>query len=382
MDILFVGDASNFHHALSVQLQRMGHRCVVVSAGSGWMDTERDIDLRRGAGLGGAVAYAARLLKLLPAMRGFDVVHIVNPVFLQLRPWLVRLVFDYLKSQNRSVFLSALGSDYDYVKACLDGDTFAYSEYMLGHTPTAYLQSPEGECERRHSWTADTMRRHQRHVLAGVDGAVACLYEYYKVCSQHLPPERLAYGGIPIDTQALQPHVITGEPPRVKLFIGIQRSRHIFKGTDRLLDAARELTQRYPTLCQLDVVENMPYAQYTERMAASHVLLDQLYSYTPATNALIAMAQGLVAVSGAEDEYYRFIGENRCRPIINVSPLVEGDIYRKLEWIVQNKALLPTLSRQSREFVCRHNDSAVVAQRHLDFWRTILSPAPNAPAND
>ena len=84
------------------------------------------------------------------------------------------------------------------------------------------------------------------------------------------------------------------------------------------------------------------------------------------------MAQGLVAVSGAEDEFYDFIGETDCRPIVNVSPLVEGDIEEKLLWIVNNKHLLPKLSRMSREFVVKHNDSEKVAQRHLDFWNKVL----------
>ena len=129
---------------------------------------------------------------------------------------------------------------------------------------------------------------------------------------------------------------------------------------------------KYPDRSALRVVENLPYEEYLKQMSESHVILDQLYSYTPATNALIAMAQGLVAVSGAEPEYYDFIGENKCRPIINVSPLVDGDIDAKLEWIVQNKHLLPRLSHESREFVMRHNDYMVVAQRHEEFWKKIL----------
>ena len=55
-----------------------------------------------------------------------------------------------------------------------------------------------------------------------------------------------------------------------------------------------------------------------------------------------------------------------------MSPIVEGDIDAKLEWIVQNKHQLPRMSRESREFVVRHNDYMVVAQRHVEFWNKIL----------
>lgn len=372
MKILFLGDASNLHYTLATALRAMGHHVVLMSDGSRWMNTNRDIDLTRDSGLGGSLRYVARVLSLLPSMRGYDVVHLVNPVFLDLKPGKVKLVFDFLCRHNRSIFLSALGNDHDVVKAYLEGNVLDYSEYMLGHTPTQYLASHEAAAEQRDSWLAPTMEHFHRHIISRIDGAVACLYEYYKIYNSIIP-DKLAYGGIPINTQELKPHFIETEPQKVRFFVGMQRNRSIFKGTDRLLAAAKAVTEQMPHLCELDVVENLPYNEYVKRMLGSHVILDQLYSYTPATNALIAMAQGLVAVSGAEDEFYRFIGEEHCRPIVNVSPLIEGDIEQKLRWIVNNKAQLPTLSRMSREFVIKHNDSHVVARRHIDFWNEVLT---------
>ena len=45
--ILLMGDASNYHNALATGLRRLGHDVVLASHGSGWMETERDIDLSR-----------------------------------------------------------------------------------------------------------------------------------------------------------------------------------------------------------------------------------------------------------------------------------------------------------------------------------------------
>ena len=50
-------------------------------------------------------------------------------------------------------------------------------------------------------------------------------------------------------------------------------------------------------------MQDVPYTEYLERLGKCDVLLDQLYSYTPATSALLAMAQGKVAVSGGEEEF-------------------------------------------------------------------------------
>ena len=62
--------------------------------------------------------------------------------------------------------------------------------------------------------------------------------------------------------------------------------------------AARAVVGRYPSRAELIIVENRPYEEYLGLMRSAHVVLDQLYSYTPATNALQAMAYGLNTVSG------------------------------------------------------------------------------------
>lgn len=107
-------------------------------------------------------------------------------------------------------------------------------------------------------------------------------------------------------------------------------------------------------------------------MDNSDVILDQLYSYTPAMNALLAMAKGLVVVGGGEPENYDILGETELRPIINVQPSAE-DVYKQLEKILQHPERLEQLSKDSREYVKRHHDHVKVARQYLEFWNSKLS---------
>ena len=66
------------------------------------------------------------------------------------------------------------------------------------------------------------------------------------------------------------------------------------------------------------------------------------------------------------------IGETINKPIVNVSPLVEGDIDHKLAWLVENRDQIPQMARASRVFVEKHNAAAIVARRYLDFWQSLL----------
>ncbi|MBR1543620.1 MAG: glycosyltransferase family 1 protein [Muribaculaceae bacterium] len=370
MKILFVGDASNLHNCLAGALRQMGYEAVTASGGSLWMNTGRDINLARHPGTLGTIRYIADIIRALPRMRGFDVVHIASPIFLSLKPDRLRHIFSYLKRHNGKIVLSALGTDYVYYRACHDGHTFRYSDYMVGDRPSPYVDSAEFIAQHQENWEQPFMKDYSDFILSQIDGAVACLYEYYAAYKPVLG-DKVVYAGIPIDTESLRPIDLNQEPEKVRFFIGIQRDRNVVKGVDRLLAALKDVHAECPELCEICDVENLPYSQYLNAMRSSHVLIDQLYSYTPATNALLAMAQGLVAVSGAEPEYYRLIGENDNHPIINVSPLIPGDIHSRLRHIIAHKDELPALSRASRDFVVKHNDAHLVARRHLNFWNTI-----------
>lgn len=382
MRILLFGDASNYHNSLAQGLRRLGHEVAVASDGSTWMATERDIDLRRRLpGKAGGALLAAKLRGLMASGRlaGWDVVQVGTPFFMTLRPRRLRWAFDYLRAHNSLVVNSAYAAEPGWIDYCLDPGEMRYNEWRIGGQP--------GPLARRRpellaAWTTPEMRSYSSHVMASVDGALTALYEYQRQMLRQLPAERVAYAGIPIATDALTLRPGADDAPRrVRLFLGVHRDRMVEKGTDRMLAAARRVAERHPDRCELTYVENVPYRQYVGMMRSSHVVLDQLYSYTPATNALLAMAQGLVAVSGAEPEYYDFIGERDNRPIVNALP-DDDALLATLEQVVLHPERLPALARASRAFVEKHNAQAVVARRALAHWTALRADAAAAARSE
>lgn len=217
-------------------------------------------------------------------------------------------------------------------------------------------------------WLA--LRPYYDHVASRVQGTLTALYEYHAVCSLRIPPERLAYAGIPIDLQALPPMAprIPREGKKVRILSAFHAGRAVEKGADILLDIARRVVNRHPDRAALDIVTNLPYSQFLRRLADADIVLDQLYAYTPATTALLAMALGTVPVTGGSDEYYRFIGEPRLRPIINADPFRLEAIEQELEHLVLHPEALAEMAAQGRPFVERHNSADIVASRFIDFW--------------
>lgn len=82
MKILLIGEFSNVHWTLAEGLRRLGHDVCVVSDGNNWKNYPRNINLQRSNNSQfAAIKYIGELLLILPRLRGYDVVQIVNPCF-------------------------------------------------------------------------------------------------------------------------------------------------------------------------------------------------------------------------------------------------------------------------------------------------------------
>ena len=371
LKVLLLGDYSNCQRSLATGLRRLGCDVTLVSDGSSWQGCERDIDLTRRPGkLGGLELYIRLSTTLRRHLRDYDIVSVNDPNFVSLRPALLRKVFDRLRRDNGAVFLNAMSYDVPFLDMLADPDCpLAYSEWFTAGRPTRLFKAAADEWSL---WHTEAMTRYHSYVYDHIDGAVSALYEYHCALERVLPPEKIAYGGIPVDLDSFSPVALPDDIGKVRLFLGRDRSRMMVKGSDLLEQAARTVIDRHPGRAELTIVENRPFGEFVTLLRNAHVVLDQIYSYTPATTALMAMAYGLNVVSGGEDDYYDFIGEYENRPIIN-APIELDALTDTLENIVLNPGLIAGRGRRSRRFVEKHNDCVTVASRYLDFWTSRLN---------
>ena len=133
------------------------------------------------------------------------------------------------------------------------------------------------------------------------------------------------------------------------------------------LKAAERLKQKYPDKLDLKIVEGVPFNEYCRILDGSDAILDQLYSYTPSMNSLLAMSKGIIDIGGGEPENYDILDEKELRPIINVQPN-EQSVYDELEKLILHPELIAELKRQSVEYIKRHHDYIKVANQYISFY--------------
>ena len=358
--ILLIGEFSNVHWTLAQGLRLLGHTVKVISDGDGWKNYSRDVNVDLSS-----VTSFLKLSKdifLSDLYKGYDVVQFIHFLFMfpLSKNVLNSLAFSRLKKYNKSVFLGAFGDDYFWVNACLQ-NKFRYSPFDLNkdnesaHKKYA-LNFLETKAKQANIFMADK-----------VDGIVAGLYEYYEAYKLDYI-DKLKFIPFPINIQENEylPNTLE-KGGRLKFFLGIQKSRSSWKGTDKLERILRACAIKFPNTMQLEIVQNVPYSTYISLYRQTNIVVDQLYSYSPAMNALTAMSQGKVILGGGENEMYDLYGENINRPIYN---LVDDEkfIIKQIENLLDSRFTIEELGFKNRMFIEEHHHYVDVAKRYLKFW--------------
>lgn len=369
MKILMLGDYSNLHACLTKELRKRGHDVTLVSDRGVYMQTDADLELRRRPGVIGSFRYLYRILSMLPSWSGYDVVQLINPQFLNLKPGRLRMIYDIMKKNNRSVFLTLCGNDHFFVKDCVGSDLFRFSEFRIGKEKT-----PLVKCDpiKERGWLIPTHASYTKHLYETIDGAMSVLPEYDMSARMHMDHNKLVFTNLPIELDSLQYEPLTIDGP-VRILIGIRENMEIQKGTGYLLEICKELENEMQGKCEVRTVKNLSLSDYMKELRDSHIVIDQLYSYSPATNALQTMAIGRVSASGGQPEYYGYCDES-IHPVFCLSPMEDrATIKERLRALIEDKEDMYRRSKEGRKLVERHNDVRRISDIFESHWKKIIN---------
>ena len=114
----------------------------------------------------------------------------------------------------------------------------------------------------------------------------------------------------------------------------------------------------------------MPLNEYLELLKTSNVVLDQCKCYSYGMNALYAMAQSKIVMSGAEPEALLELNVDQIHcPIINIVPNVQS-IYDQLVLILDKKnASINEEGNKSRLYVEKYHNTINIAQKYIEIWQ-------------
>lgn len=364
MKILLLGEYSNVHATLARGLRVLGHEVTVASNGDFWKNYPRDIDLDRKVGKWGGVGLMAKICTVMPRLVGYDVVQLINPMFVELKAQRNMALYRLLRLMNKNIVMGAYGMDYYWVNGCCERKFLRYSDFNIGDV----LRNDNDALREKRDWIGTEKERLNRYIAEDADAIVAGLYEYY-ACYKPLFTRKTCFIPYPIE----MPHdkgIKQIENGILNIFVGINKQRSQYKGTDIMLEAAKEVVNRFPDMTKLVVAESVPFDEYKKMIDSADVLLDQLYSYTPSMNTLLAMSKGIVCVGGGERENYEIINEQHLRPIVNVEPTYQSVVH-ELQQLVTDHQRVMRLKHESMEYVEKHHEYVKVAKEYESVYKIL-----------
>jgi len=366
MRILLFEDYSGLHTFLAKGLRELGHEVVTVGNGNMFHNLPRDIDIRRrDCGRLTGLRHWVHMVRLLPRFRGFDIVQLINPDAFGLKPQREYFFYHFLKRHNRRLLVGAFGADWHWTDDGLHHKTFRYGDFYIGNR----MRTDEAAQQFVREYDGTEKGRYCKYVMEDCDAIPACLYEYKAVYAHYLP-EKTTFIPLPMLVEHDRPvHTFGGLPLRV--FIGIDKKRSEYKGTDIMWRALCHVAERHPQEIEVVKAESLPFDEYSKAMNGCDVMLDQLYAYTPSMNSLLAMQKGIIVVGGGEPEGYDLLGERELRPIVNVEPTFES-VVDALEQLIAHPERIAPLKQQSIDYVKKHHDYRKVAVAYEALYKTVL----------
>jgi len=375
MRILLVGEYSRLHNSLKEGLQALGHQVTLVGSGDAFKNYPIDVILERGYETGwrkklkvgvfkatgidiSVIALRRKFNKLKPQLQGYDVVQLINESSFRTTPKLELEIAEYLKENNKKLFLLSCGTDVKSV---------AYTE--TGELPYSILTPyKEGKGTQKNydyalKYKSAPFKELHHKLYALVDGIIATDLDYhfpYKGDSKYL-------GLIPnpINVDSIAPQALDLED-KIIIFQGINNGNYFTKGQDIFTQALSIVQEQIPEKVEIISTRNLPYQEYMEAYTSCHILLDQIYSLDQGYNALEAMARGKVVFTGAGAHFKQHYNLTET-VAIDAAPDAQK-IVQDLIYLVNHPEKLQAISQNARSFVEKQHNYRSIAQNYINSW--------------
>lgn len=377
MKILLIGEYSRLHNSLKEGLEALGHNVTIVGTGDGFKGYPVDYSIYPQI-IAGAKIFtklksallrvtgadilkterAIRFYRLLPKLKGYDHVQLINSDALEVNPSVQKWFYKKLFNQNGTSSLLVCGDEPPVV------------EYSLRNELKYSILTPLIE--------DSSLKKHYSYSLKYNTKAYQNLFNWlYKNTSvlissdldYKIPLDKMNYRNVfvpnPVNINkiAFKPFDVTG---KVVIFLGINRLSYIKKGITFFEQALEIVRKKHGNKVEIIVTENVPYSEYIKIYENAHILLDMVYAYDQGYNALEAMAAGKVVFTGAETEFMQQYNLAE-RVAVNALPDAEA-IAGELEQLIENPEEIKAIGQRARIFIEKEHNYITSANKYLKAW--------------
>ena len=378
MKIILLGEYSRLHNSLKEGLVALGHEVTIVGCGDKFKQFPVDFTIyskicnenkianflykgiRKVTGLDfEKIEKAIRFYLLLPKLKGYHHLQLINSDALETYPILSRFLYKKLFKKVKSRSLLICGDETPIVD-------YLYKKEFKYSVLTAYFEdnSLEKEFQFPLKYIKNSYRKTFDWLNKNCQSLITSDLDY------EIPMQKMGFQTTfipnPINTDKITFQNIEIED-KIVIFLGINRLSYIKKGINYFEKALEIIQKKYADKVEIIITENLPYNEYILQYNKAHVLLDQVFAYDQGYNALEAMAKGKVVFTGAETEFLNQYNVHEDEVCSNALPN-ENEIATKLSFLIEHPEKISKISKNARKFIEKEHDYRVIAKKYLGCW--------------
>lgn len=377
MKILLLGEYSRLHNSLKEGLVALGHEVTIVGTGDSFKNFPVDLSFAPTLTTKNRLFIfikkivfkltnfnleetekGIRFYLLLPKLKGYDVVQLINSNALETHPTWTLYLLKKLFNQNKKGSLLVCGDETPVIDAYLN-EKLSYS--IL--TPLLQKKVNRDYFSYSLKYTTLKYRKLYEFVTQKVSTVISSDFDY------KLPLDRSGVINTFIPNPINCNNIAYLEPiieDKIIIFLGINSKNALRKGIPFFEKALQIIQQKYPSKVEIIISENIPYQEYIQLYNRAHIVLDMVYAYDQGYNALEAMAKGKVVFTGAEKEFKEHyqLTERVC---INALPDVDA-IVNDLSFLIETPEEIVAMSKRARTFIEKEHHYVTIAQKYIDVW--------------
>ena len=379
MRILLLGEYSRLHNSLKEGLVTLGHEVILVGNGDGfknfpvdfsieakWSKTKllnipRQIIARIFDFDFAKLEQGIRFYFLLPKLKGFDIVQLINESPIQTTNYLELFLLKKVVENNGKLYVLSAGVDYLSVQFLLEK---RISKSIL--QPLFENPSLQKEYDYVFEYTHEKHKKIHDYVYQKCEGIIASDIDYLLPLKGNSKFLGLIPNPINIPKLVFEAPEIEGE---IIIFLGINQWNYHQKGITYFEQALAIIKEKYDERVTINIVKNIPYSAYINLYNKAHILLDQCFAYDQGYNALEAMAKGKVVFTGAESEFENYYNLTE-KVAVNAKPDVDY-LVNQLSFLIENPQEITIIAGNARRFIEKEHDHLKIAGKYLEVWKQI-----------
>lgn len=378
MKILLIGEYSRLHNSLKEGLIALGHDVILLSSGDYFKKFDTDYSFHSSFTSGhwlprkiknvihkltgidlSKAERGLRFYLLLPKLKNFDHVQLINSDAIETFPFLSRLLYKKLFKKIKNQSLLICGDETPVIDYLLKKETdyCILTPYFENNSLKKHFEYPLKYTAKNYRRTFDWLSENCRNLITSdLDYKIPMDKMNYKT---HFIPNPVNSNKIKFQHQEINEKIV--------IFLGINRSSYIKKGIPYFEKALRIIQEKYPEKVTVIITENIPYSDYINKYNTAQIVLDQIYAIDQGYNALEAMAKGKVVFTGGGND---FIDHYNLKERVNIhaTPNIDS-LVNEISFLIENPEAIVVIGNRARAFIEREHDHINIASQYLAAWK-------------